>query len=189
MFYGWTSKKLDIITYFDTSIEHNTRTSIEHPLDDGCLQGTFGSLPTIFCILPNVVVWQGAIFAGCQCGWQGAKIWKRPRPKHRVIAQCEVYLSIYITYYLVSKPTPWAMAGPHGQLASLIFVVTWPNMICATVLLSIFSWVELMGSIKIPYLCTQVKHVMPKKHTLIQALLPNKLFYYAHAYLPPEDCN
>ncbi len=39
MFYGRTSKKLDIKTYFDTSIEHNTRTSIEHPLDDGCLQG------------------------------------------------------------------------------------------------------------------------------------------------------
>ncbi len=39
MFYGRTSKKLDIKTYFDTSIEHNTRTSIEHPLADGCLQG------------------------------------------------------------------------------------------------------------------------------------------------------
>ena len=40
MFYGRTSKKLDIKTYFDMSIEHNTRTSIEHPLDDGCLQGS-----------------------------------------------------------------------------------------------------------------------------------------------------
>ncbi len=44
MFYGRTSKKLDIKTYFDTSIEHNTRTFIEHPLDDGCLQGSQGGL-------------------------------------------------------------------------------------------------------------------------------------------------
>ncbi len=43
MFYCWTSIKLDIKSYFGTSIEHNTRTSIEHPLDDGCQQG--------YCIL------------------------------------------------------------------------------------------------------------------------------------------
>ncbi len=39
MFYCWTFIKLDIKSYFGTSIEHNTRTSIEHPLDDGCYQG------------------------------------------------------------------------------------------------------------------------------------------------------
>ncbi len=44
---------------------------------------------------------------------------KSPRPKHRAIARCEVYLSMYIAYISVSKPTPWAVAGPHGQLASL----------------------------------------------------------------------
>ncbi len=43
---------------------------------------------------------------------------KSPRPKHRAIARCEV-LIIYITYISVSIPTPWAVAGPHGQLASL----------------------------------------------------------------------
>ncbi len=39
---------------------------------------------------------------------------------HRAIARCEAYLSKYIAYISVSKPTPWAVAGPHGQLASII---------------------------------------------------------------------
>ncbi len=34
------------------------------------------------------------------------------------IVQCEVYVSMYITYNSISTPTPWAVAGPHGQLAS-----------------------------------------------------------------------
>ncbi len=29
-------------------------------------------------------------------------------------------LVLYITYNSVSKPTPWAVAGPHGQLASFV---------------------------------------------------------------------
>ncbi len=32
--------------------------------------------------------------------------------------RCEVLLSMYITYNSVSIPTPWAVAGPHGQLTS-----------------------------------------------------------------------
>ncbi len=60
------------------------------------------------------------VLAGCQCGWQGAKIGKVPEPKHRAIARCEVCVSIYITYISVSKSTPLAVTGPHGQLASII---------------------------------------------------------------------
>ena len=30
------------------------------------------------------------------------------------IARCEVYLSMYIAYISVSKPTPWAVSSPHG---------------------------------------------------------------------------
>ncbi len=30
-----------------------------------------------------------------------------------------VTISLYIAYISVSKPTPWAEAGPHGQLASI----------------------------------------------------------------------
>ncbi len=44
---------------------------------------------------------------------------KVPEPKHRAIARCEVCTSMYITYNLVSKFTPLAVTGPHGQLASL----------------------------------------------------------------------
>ncbi len=39
----------------------------------------------------------------------------------RAIARCEVCVSIYITYISVSKSTPLAVAGPHGQLASFRF--------------------------------------------------------------------
>ncbi len=43
------------------------------------------------------------------------------KAKHRAVAWCEVYLSMYIAYISVSKPTPWAVAGPNGQLASYTF--------------------------------------------------------------------
>ena len=49
-----------------------------------------------------------------------AKCVKTPGPKHCAIARCEVCVSIYITYILVSKSTPLAVTGPHGQLASLL---------------------------------------------------------------------
>ncbi len=39
-----------------------------------------------------------------------------PRPKHRATARCEVFLSMYII------PTPWSVAGPHGQLASSLYL-------------------------------------------------------------------
>ena len=61
------------------------------------------------------------MLAGCHYGWQGAKFGKSPRPKHRAIARCEVCLSMYITYISVSMPTPWAVAGPNGQLASILW--------------------------------------------------------------------
>ena len=32
------------------------------------------------------------------------------------------YLSMYIAYISVSKPIPWAVAGTHGQLASILFL-------------------------------------------------------------------
>ncbi len=47
---------------------------------------------------------------------------KVPEPKHRAIARCEVCVSIYITYISVSKSTPLAVTGPHGQLASKLIV-------------------------------------------------------------------
>ena len=61
------------------------------------------------------------VLASCHCIWQGAKICKVPEPKHRAIARCEVCVSMYITYILVSKSTPLAVTGPHGQLASILF--------------------------------------------------------------------
>ena len=37
-----------------------------------------------------------------------------------------LYLSMCITYYnLVSIPTPWAVTGPHWQLASSILQTIW----------------------------------------------------------------
>ena len=56
-----------------------------------------------------------------------------PRAKHRVIARCEAYLSVYIAYISVGKPIPWAVAGPHGQLASGLFssnIESWPLQKC-----------------------------------------------------------
>ena len=50
------------------------------------------------------------------------KLVKVPEPKHRAIARCEVCASIYITYISVSKSTPLAVTGPHGQLASNPFL-------------------------------------------------------------------
>ncbi len=40
------------------------------------------------------------------------------------IVGCEAFLSMYITYNSVSIPSPWEVAGPHGQLASNYIVVT-----------------------------------------------------------------
>ncbi len=61
------------------------------------------------------------VLASCQCCWQGAKFGKSPRPKHRATARCEAYLSMNIrsTHNSVSILIPWAVDGPHGQLASL----------------------------------------------------------------------
>ncbi len=53
--------------------------------------------------------------------------WKCPWPMHRAKARCKVCISMYITYISVSKSTPLAVTGPHGQLASNIlldFVLT-----------------------------------------------------------------
>ena len=45
------------------------------------------------------------------------------------VARCElylseVYLSMYITYISVSMPSPWAVAGPNGQLVSILYYKT-----------------------------------------------------------------
>ena len=45
-------------------------------------------------------------------------------PEHRTIARCEVCACIYMTYISVSKSTPLAVTGPHGQLASLTITET-----------------------------------------------------------------
>ncbi len=42
----------------------------------------------------------------------------------RLTARCEAFLSMYIAYISVSKPTPWAVAGLQGQLASKLFSKT-----------------------------------------------------------------
>ncbi len=89
--------------------------------------GTIGSMPTNFGNLPKVRERQeGPSRWVCQY-WQVAseagkvpKVVKVPEPMHRAIAQCEVFVSIYITYISVSKSTPLAVTGPHGQLASLL---------------------------------------------------------------------
>ncbi len=86
-----------------------------------------GNLPTNFGNLPKVRERQeGPSRWVCQY-WQVAreagkvpKVVKVPEPMHRAIAQCEVFVSIYITYISVSKSTPLAVTGPHGQLASLL---------------------------------------------------------------------
>ncbi len=47
---------------------------------------------------------------------QQLKIRECRRQLLRLLAKMEgVYLSMYIAYISVSKPTPWAVAGPHGQ--------------------------------------------------------------------------
>ncbi len=60
------------------------------------------------------------VLARYQCGWQWAKFGIRPKPKVCAIARREAYVSMYIAYISVSKSTPWAVAGPHGHLASAI---------------------------------------------------------------------
>ncbi len=93
--------------------------------DQSVRWGTVGSMPTNFGNLPNVVERQGVPCRKVSQYWQIARVAgkvrnfsKVPGPKHRAIARCEVFLSMYITYNSVSIPTPWAVAGPHGQLAS-----------------------------------------------------------------------
>ena len=87
--------------------------------------GTIGSMPTKFGNLPKVRELQEASPRQVSRCWQVAssagkvpKLVKVPESKHRAIARCEVYVSIYITYISVSKSTPLAVTGPHGQLAS-----------------------------------------------------------------------
>ena len=54
--------------------------------------------------------WQVARVAG--------KVPNLEKVQGRSMVRREVLLSIYISYDLVSIPTPWAVAGPHGQLVS-----------------------------------------------------------------------
>ncbi len=91
--------------------------------------GTVGSMPTNFGNLPKVRERQEASFIWVSQYWQVAsvagkvpKLVKVPEPKHRAIARCEVCVSIYITYILVSKSTPLAVTGPHGQLTSVCII-------------------------------------------------------------------
>ncbi len=46
-----------------------------------------------------------------------------PSPAEANGPRGEVFLSMYITYISVSKSTPLAVTGPHGQLASCILSV------------------------------------------------------------------
>ena len=41
------------------------------------------------------------------------------------IAWCEAFLFIYITYDSISTLTPWAVAGPHRQLPSNLYLQGW----------------------------------------------------------------
>ena len=82
--------------------------------------GTIGSVPTVFGSLPNVAEKQGSSCRRLGHYWQVASMAgkvpnvKKPRLKHHATSPYN-----YITYVSVSKPTPWAVAGPHGQLASV----------------------------------------------------------------------
>ncbi len=59
------------------------------------------------------------VLASCQCCWLGAKIGKSPRAEaSRDSAIRGVRLHLYYIYISVSKSTPLAVTGPHGQLAS-----------------------------------------------------------------------
>ena len=87
--------------------------------------GTFGSVPINFGKLPRVRDRREASFRWVPQYWQVAsvagmvpKLVKVPEPKHCARARCEVCVYIYITYISVSKSTPLAVTGPHGQLAS-----------------------------------------------------------------------
>ncbi len=55
-------------------------------------------------------------------GGKVPKLVKVPERKHHATARCKVCVSIYITYFSVSKYTLLAQTGPHGQLASIPFL-------------------------------------------------------------------
>ena len=72
-------------------------------------------MPTNFGSLPNVVERQGASSRKVSQCWQVARVaGKVPNLDDKVS------LSMYVTYNSVSIHTPWAVAGPHGQLSSII---------------------------------------------------------------------
>ena len=75
--------------------------------------GYFWQHANYFGILPNVVGGQGT---------SSRKVFLIVAGGHYAIARCEVYLSMYITSISVSMPTPWAVTGPNGQLASKVMV-------------------------------------------------------------------
>ena len=81
-------------------------------------------MPTNFGNLPKDVERQGASSTKVSQYWQDASMaGKVPNLKKvaTATARCEEFLSMYITYISVSKSTPLAVTGPHGQLASYIF--------------------------------------------------------------------
>ena len=86
--------------------------------------GTFGSVPTIFGILPNVIKRLGASSRKVSHYWQCAivvgkvpNLKKNPRPKHRAIAPLHVYYIQFgqYTHSMDSGRPPWA-AGEFNIL-------------------------------------------------------------------------
>ena len=53
------------------------------------------------------------------------QLWKKPRPKQRAIARCEVHVSIYITYVSVSKPTHGQWPAPIGSWRVIHWLYTY----------------------------------------------------------------
>ncbi len=66
--------------------------------------------PYIFPSFPSVLA--------CVTACPAAAVGPRDVIFGMMIARCEVCVSIYIIYISVSKSTPLAVTGPHGQLAS-----------------------------------------------------------------------
>ncbi len=64
------------------------------------------------------------VLASCQCGWQGAKIGKSPTAEASGDSAMQGVRLHFIIYISVSKSTPLAVTGPHGQLASFTLPIT-----------------------------------------------------------------
>ncbi len=96
----------------------------------------------------------------------------------RIYTRLKEHLSMYITYNLVSTPTPWAVAGPYGQLASLVLEAnvsrieenTWTGYMFWSVNIDQWSW---NGALTCLVVCPTISQVASVGH---RSLSPKKSF-------------